>query len=174
MKYVIRRITADEWRELRAMRLESLLDSPEAFGIRHADAAVITGRIWREQATKAAASADDGLFVAIDEAGAWAGTAGAAPLEGVPDTAHLHSVYVTPAHRGQGGPARALVEAATDFARRHTAYGRLTLGVREDNHRAMAFYRRIGFHDLGMTVPYPLDPTKALCILDCPNFRVGR
>ncbi|MGW8485190.1 GNAT family N-acetyltransferase [Streptomyces sp. NPDC055886] len=59
-----------------------------------------------------------------------------------------HSVYVTPAHRGQDGPARALVETATDFARRHTECGRLTLGVREDNHRAMAFYRRIGFHHL--------------------------
>ncbi|MFJ6515035.1 GNAT family N-acetyltransferase [Streptomyces sp. NPDC091406] len=173
MNYVIRRIAADEWRELRAMRLESLLDSPDAFGIRHTDAAVIAGHMWREQAAKAAASADEGMFVAIDETGSWAGTAGAAPLEDVPDTAHLHSVYVTPAHRGQDGPARALVEAATDFARRHTECGRLTLGVREDNHRAMAFYRRIGFHDLGMTVPYPLDPTKVLRILDCPDFRSG-
>ncbi|WP_097866108.1 GNAT family N-acetyltransferase [Streptomyces sp. rh34] len=60
--------------------------------------------------------------------------AGAAPPEHVPDTAHLHPVYVTPAHRGQDGPARALVEAATDFARRHTECGRLTLGVHEDNH----------------------------------------
>ncbi|APS20119.1 hypothetical protein TK78_14975 [Streptomyces sp. Tue 6075] len=51
MKCVMRRITANEWRELRAMRLEFLLDSPDAFGVRHADAAVITGHMWREQAT---------------------------------------------------------------------------------------------------------------------------
>ncbi|MFJ1787040.1 GNAT family N-acetyltransferase [Streptomyces anulatus] len=84
------------------------------------------------------------------------------------------SPYVAPAHRGQDGPAQALMEAAIDFARRHTECARLTLGVREDDHRAMAFHRRIGFHDPGMTAPYPLDPTRALRILDCPDFRVGR
>lgn len=128
MKYVIRRITAEEWRELRAIRLESLLDSPDAFGVRHADAVALSDRAWREQAESAAAAADDGLFVAIDETGSWAGTAGAAPLDGIPDTAHVHTVYVAPAHRGPDGPARALMEAAVDFAREHTDCAWLTLG----------------------------------------------
>ncbi|WP_405552504.1 GNAT family N-acetyltransferase [Streptomyces canus] len=172
MKYVIRRITAEEWRELRAIRLESLLDSPDAFGVRHADAVALSDRTWREQAERAAA--DDGLFVAINETGSWAGTAGVAPLDGIPDTAHVHAVYVAPAHRGPDGPARALMEAAVDFAREHTDCTWLTLGVREDNHRAMAFYRHIGFHDLGKTVPYPLYSTKFLRILVCPDFRVSR
>ncbi|MFG2339835.1 GNAT family N-acetyltransferase [Streptomyces yangpuensis] len=174
MKYVIRRITAEEWRELRAIRLESLLNSPDAFGVRHADAVALSDRTWRKQAERAAAAADDALFVAIDETGSWAGTAGVAPLDGIPDTAHVHSVYVAPAHRGPDGPARALMEAAVDFAREHTDYTWLTLGVREDNHRAMAFYRRIGFHDLGKTIPYPLDSTKFVRILGCPDFRVSR
>ncbi|MFH9269026.1 GNAT family N-acetyltransferase [Streptomyces sp. NPDC017546] len=88
--------------------------------------------MWREQATEAAASADNGLFIAIDETDSWAGTTGAAPLEDVPDTAPLHPVYAAPAHCGQDGPARTLVAAATDFARGHTECGRLTLGVREE------------------------------------------
>ncbi|WP_069734997.1 hypothetical protein [Streptomyces sp. EN27] len=106
MKYVIRRITAEGWRELRAIRLESLLNSPYAFGVRPADAVALFDRTWRKQAERAAA--DDALFVAIDETGSWAGTAGVAhpdrrehgvecpwagtagvaPLDGIPDTAH--------------------------------------------------------------------------------------
>lgn len=58
--------------------------------------------------------------MAINETGSWAGTAGVAPLDGIPDTAHVHAVYVAPAHRGPDGPARALMEAAVDFAREHT------------------------------------------------------
>ncbi|WP_443069774.1 GNAT family N-acetyltransferase [Streptomyces sp. S063] len=106
MKYVIRRITAEGWRELRAIRLESLLNSPYAFGVRPADAVALFDRTWRKQAERAAA--DDALFVAIDETGSWAGTAGVAPLDGIPDTAHVHAVCVAPAHRGPDGPARAL------------------------------------------------------------------
>ncbi|WKV70467.1 GNAT family N-acetyltransferase [Streptomyces sp. PCS3-D2] len=174
MKYVIRRIAAEEWRELRAIRLESLLNSPDAFGVCHADAVALSDRTWRKQTERAAAAADDALFVAIDEIGSWAGTAGVAPLDGIPDTAHVHAVYVAPAHRGPAGPARALMEAAIDFAREYTDYTWLTLGVREDNHRAMAFYRRIGFHDLGKTIPYPLDSTKFVRVLGCPDFRVSR
>ncbi|MGR7000153.1 GNAT family N-acetyltransferase [Yinghuangia aomiensis] len=66
------------------------------------------------------------------------------------------------------------MDTAVDFARAHTDCTWLTLGVHEDNHRARAFYRRLGFTDTGKRVPYPLDPAKALHILGCPDFRAPR
>lgn len=95
MKYVVRRIRAEEWRELRAVRLESLLDSPGAFGVRHAVAVALPDLAWREQAERAAAAADDGLFVAVDETGSWAGTAGAAPWRTSP-TPHTCTPSTSP------------------------------------------------------------------------------
>ncbi|GAA2835010.1 GNAT family N-acetyltransferase [Kitasatospora paracochleata] len=171
MKYDVRRIAAGEWRELRSLRLEALQDSPEAFSTRYTDAVALADHSWQEEARRAATAPDDGLFVAVDEDGVWVGTAGAAPLTDIPDTAHVHAVYVSPAHRGPDGPARALMAAAVGFAREHIARTHLTLGVREDNHRARAFYRRLGFTETGTTVPYPLDPAKRLCIMACPDFR---
>jgi ribosomal protein S18 acetylase RimI-like enzyme len=47
----------------------------------------------------------------------------------------------------------------------------LTLGVHEDNRRAQAFYRRIGFTDTGKVVPYRLDPAKKLYIMGYEDFR---
>lgn len=171
MKYDVRRIEAGEWRELRAIRLEALADSPNAFGTSLGAAAALPDTAWQERAARAATAPDDALFVALDETGTWTGTAAAAPIPDIPGTAHVHAVYVTPPHRGADGPARALMDTAVDFARAHTDCMWLTLGVHEDNDRARAFYRRLGFTDTGKRVPYPLDPAKVLHILGCPDFR---
>lgn len=171
MAYRVRRMAANEWRELRALRLESLQASPEAFGTRLAEAAALPQGDWQEQAMRAAAAPDDALFVAVDGTGAWVGSAAVGPLHEVPDTAHVYGVYVSPAHRGPDGPARALMDTAIAFAREHTDCSRLTLGVHEDNQRARAFYRRLGFTDTGKTVPYPLDRARIVHILACPDFR---
>jgi ribosomal protein S18 acetylase RimI-like enzyme len=57
------------------------------------------------------------------------------------------------------------------WARDNTDASWLTLGVHEDNQRAQAFYRRIGFTETGKVVPYPLDPSKKLYIMGYEDFR---
>ncbi|GAA2804063.1 GNAT family N-acetyltransferase [Kitasatospora sp. CM 4170] len=171
MTYRIRRMAAGEWRELRAIRLEALRDSPKAFSESFAEAAARDDAFWQAKAATEATSAEAALFVARDRSGAWVGTAGAAPIPGIPDHAHVHGVYVSPAHRGPDGPAVALMDAAIDFAREHTGAAWLTLGVHEDNPRAQAFYRRLGFTDTGKVIPYMLDPSEKLHILGYAGFR---
>ncbi|MCG6499536.1 N-acetyltransferase [Kitasatospora sp. A2-31] len=171
MTYRIGRTAAGDWRELRAIRLEALRDSPKAFGESFAEAAARDDAHWQAKAAAGATSGDSALFVARDRSGAWVGVAGVAPIPAVPDHAHVHGVYVSPAHRGPHGPAVALMDAAIDFARKHTGAARLTLGVHEDNPRARAFYRRLGFTDTGTVVPYVLDPSETLHILGYPGFR---
>lgn len=172
MTYVVRRIESGEWRQLRALRLDALQDSPTAFGTTYADAAALADDVWRQQAVENATSPTSATFIAATEDGRWVGLAGVTPLVQVPDTACVHGVYVGPAHRGR--PARLaaqLVEVGIRWARDNTDASWLTLGVHQDNRRAQAFYRRMGFTDTGKVVPYVLDPSKKLYILGYENFR---
>ncbi|MFF0294628.1 GNAT family N-acetyltransferase [Kitasatospora sp. NPDC004614] len=173
-RHLIRRITPEDWPSLRALRLEALEDSPTAFSVTHAATAALPDTDWQALATEAATSPSAALFVALDPSapsGAFIGMAGAAPLPDVPETAHVHGVYVTPAHRGPEGPAAALVAAATAFAETHIDVTRLTLGVHESNARAQSFYARLGFEPTGLRVPYALNPAEQLVILGYPAFR---
>ena len=172
MTYVVRRIGPSEWRELRAIRLEALLDSPLAFSASHADTAALADEWWQRQAAEGAASASLATFVAADEDGRWVGLASSAPLDEVPGTAHIHGVYLAPAHRGRRtGLAARLMEVGIAWARDHTNSACLTLGVHQDNGRAHAFYRRLGFQETGTVVPYALDPSQKIHIMGFASFR---
>ncbi|WP_371674897.1 GNAT family N-acetyltransferase [Streptomyces sp. NBC_01276] len=173
MHYVVRRITAEEWRELREITLEALRDSPEAFNLSYEDTAARPDRYWQQQAAAEAATRERTTFTVRDQTGNWVGVAGVEPVPDVPDTLCVRSVYVAPAHRGTTGPAAELVHAAIRHAREHTDARRLTLGVNENNGRALAFYRRLGFEDTGKVILYVRNPAEKVLILGYPGFRSG-
>ncbi|MFH8381465.1 GNAT family N-acetyltransferase [Kitasatospora sp. NPDC018058] len=166
-------MTSTEHRELRAIKLEALLDSPTAFSSSYDDTVALAEDVWQQQAAVEATSEECATFVAVDEAGAWVGIAGVGPIPDVPDHVHVHSVYVSPRYRGPAGPAAELMRACIRHAQGHTALGWLTLGVHERNLRALAFYRRLGFEDTGKIVPYRLNPAEKLLILGYPAFRAS-
>ncbi|MEU8080378.1 GNAT family N-acetyltransferase [Catellatospora citrea] len=173
MTHVVRRIEPKEWRQLRALRLEALQDAPSAFGTTYADAAALADEAWQQQAERGANSPTSATFVATTPDGRWVGMAGSAPVEVVPGTFCIQGVYVTPAHRGgPGGLAARLVEVAIVWARDNTDASWLTLGVHEDNQRAQAFYRRLGFTETGKVVPCRLDPSRKVTILGYEKFRL--
>ncbi|MEW2384129.1 GNAT family N-acetyltransferase [Micromonospora sp. NPDC047707] len=174
MIYQIRRIVAGEWRQLKSIRLEALQDAPTAFSTPLAEATAFSDTVWQQEAAREADSASSATFVATDEAGDWAGMAAVAPLAEVPDHAHVHAVYVTPAHRGPAGPAVALMAAAIRFASDHIDVASLTLGVHEGNPRARAFYRKLGFTETGKAIPYALNPSQKVHILGYQDFRSAR
>jgi ribosomal protein S18 acetylase RimI-like enzyme len=74
------------------------------------------------------------------------------------DQAHLVGVFVRPEQRGTG-LARALFDAAFGFAHEldEPKISRVRLYVHQDNQRAEAFYRKIGFSRSGRWVPVPGD-----------------
>ncbi|MFD5461751.1 GNAT family N-acetyltransferase [Kitasatospora sp. NPDC127059] len=183
MPYVIRRIDSSEHRQLRAIRLAALRDAPAAFSSSYADTAALPDDAWRRQAAVEASAEESATFVATfvatdatdatDTTGDWIGIAGVGPLPDVPDHVHVHSVYVAPQHRGPAGPAADLMRAVIRHAQEHTAVRWLTLGVREDNQRAFAFYRRLGFEPTGKVVPFGPNPAEQLIILGYPDFRTA-
>jgi GNAT superfamily N-acetyltransferase len=140
----IRRTTADDWQQLRDLRLEMLEDTPLAYG------ETLSTGLARGQ------TAHSVLLAAIDdETGDWVGTMGG--YLDAPGSPMLVGVYVRPSHRGkEAGVADALLDTVVEWARSEGAA--LTLHVHEDNPRAVAYYRRRGFEPTGVTVPYVLDP----------------
>jgi ribosomal protein S18 acetylase RimI-like enzyme len=156
---VVRRVVEQDWAALRSIRLEMLTDSPSAYLETVADAETRTESEWRFRAQRGA-TGHTNLGIAAEpatEPGRWA--AFMACLVDAPDRAHLVSVYVTPAHRGTG-LADQMVGVVRDWARDEAAVSRLHLYVHEDNQRARAFYRRLGFTETGAWLPYELVPTE--------------
>lgn len=146
MVLIIRRATADDWEQVRELRLEALADTPHAFAEHLADALEVDEEGWRTRAARGAA-------VAIDD-GRWVGTMGGYVSDEGP---LLVGVYVTPSHRSTG-VAGELLATIEEWARVQGDF--LLLHVHEQNPRAIAFYERSGYERTGVTVPYVLDESQ--------------
>jgi RimJ/RimL family protein N-acetyltransferase len=159
---VVRRVRADEWERLRALRLEALRDTPIGFLETYEAALAKPDEAWRDWAERGAAGDRLALYVAETDGGEWAGMCGVF-VDDDPRVAHLVAMFVAPPHRGRAGRvAERLVDAATRWARDDARARALHLFVHEDNARARAFYMRIGFTETGHAVPDDLDPSRAV------------
>ena len=162
----IRRVRPEDWRDLRALRLEALADTPLGFLETLADAQVKPDEDWQARAMRGAADGD--ALRSSFQVMAWDGDRPVANCvcflaDGV---AWLAAVYVTPDRRGRG--------LLDELAERCAAWGReqgmsvLRLEVHEDNAPAQAAYRRLGFVDTGRRAPYPLPPGGQELVMERP------
>ncbi|WGP11107.1 GNAT family N-acetyltransferase [Streptomyces sp. SH5] len=172
MDYVVRVARADEWPQVRQLRLDALQDpaAPVAFLESYEDAAAKPDGFWQERAADAA---EDGpgrvrQFVAESPDGEWVGTV--TVLVESPDDevrfgepspvhqAHLVGVFVRPEVRGTG-VTDALFREAVAWAWSLSAprMERVRLYVHEKNPRAAAFYRKFGFVPSGRRILAPGD-----------------
>ncbi|WP_327368897.1 GNAT family N-acetyltransferase [Streptomyces sp. NBC_01217] len=174
MEHVIRAVRAVEWPLVKELRLAALQDpaAPLAFLETYAQGAACSDEFWQDRAL--GGSEDGGgdvrQFVAVAPDGRWDGSV--TVLIERPDAearfgegadvhqAHVVGVFVRPEARGKG-LAEALFQAGTDWAWSlgEPRIERVRLYVHEDNARAAALYRRIGFVATGQTVPVPSDPS---------------
>jgi len=137
----VRKLTSDDWMELRDARLAALAEAPYAFSSTLAREQEFAESTWRQRAgsgrTFAAWDGDTivGLATGLPEAGQW----------------HLVGMWVSPKVRGSG-VADQLVAAVCELARQ-AGFTSVTLWVTEVNGRARAFYRRLGFAPTGGRQP---------------------
>ena len=162
----IRRVRPEDWQDLRALRLESLADTPLGFLETLADAEAKPDEDWQARAQRGAADGDavrDSFQVlAWDDERPVATT-----LTFLEDgAAWLAAVYVAPAYRGQGLLAE-LADRCAAWARER-GMSVLRLEVHEDNARAQTAYRRLGFVDTGDRSPYPLPPGGQELVMERP------
>ena len=172
MDYVVRAVRAEEWQQVREIRLAALRDpaAPIAFLETYEQAMAKPAVFWQERTAGAAAGEHACQFIAEAPDGLWAGTVtvlverqGGEPGFGEAaevDQAHLVGVFVRPGHRGRG-LVDALFSEAIDWSWSLTGppLRRVRLYVHEANARAEASYRRIGFSPTGRTLPMEGDPT---------------
>jgi GNAT superfamily N-acetyltransferase len=146
----IRRLTPDDWKLLREVRLTALRDEPSAFGSTYEREAAFSEDEWRARAGGA-------FFVALDGADAVGIGAGFRDAERAPVQRELVSMWVAPSARGRG-IARQLVDAVAAWARADGA-DELALWVVLDNGSARSSYERAGFVRTGEQQPVvPGDP----------------
>lgn len=144
MAFSLKRIQPEEWRILRAIRLRSLEDAPEAFGQRYDEAAAMTDEDWQSIARSSAAGDRRIWILARDDTGSPVGV-----VQGrrrPPGDCLLFSMWVDPAAR-RLGVGRALVDAIQAWGQGWDAR-RVVLWVLAANEPAMRFYDRIGFSTL--------------------------
>lgn len=142
MSDVIRQLGPDDVEAFRAIRLEALQDSPEAFGGDFADESQQPIESFLEQITHSA------IFGAFGD-GTMQGVVGlfwdsAAKRRHL---GHLYTVYVRPEARGTG-VGLPLIDAALEHAQSRGLL-QVLLGVAVHNAPAIALYRKAGFEIYG-------------------------
>lgn len=155
MEFSVRPVTADDWQQYRAIRLEMLQDSPAAYVERLSTALELSDDDWMRRAARASSPTSMRL-AAITAEGTWIGSMGTFIPKGTREPTVV-AVYVTPGWRGDArGVTDALFAAVEDWSRERT--DSITLEVHEDNARALAAYAKRGYRLTGNTRPYELDP----------------
>jgi ribosomal protein S18 acetylase RimI-like enzyme len=148
----LRRVVAEDWPALKALRLEALQETPIAYCEAYGDAVRETDDGWQARTARGAEGGDSFQVLA------WLRDLPVATSVGYLDGADavLAGVYVTPACRGRG-LLDAMVEQVAAWARERSC-PRLRLLVHETNAGAQRAYERLGFAPTGHREPYPLDP----------------
>jgi RimJ/RimL family protein N-acetyltransferase len=138
----VRRLRADEWRELKEIRLAALLDAPDAFATRYDEAAARDDERWQADALRGTGPGSPTFVAVVD--GRLAGMVGGWSDDGA---ARLVQMFVRTEARGSG-LADELVAAVAGWARAQ-GFDRLELGVVAGNVPAQRVYARSGFVQVG-------------------------
>jgi len=139
--FVVRRFEIGEAGALRRLRLFALQETPEAFGMGYDQDAARPLEGWRQWI---AGNPPFGAFVGDEPRGLVGFTRQTAA--NLSHRGTLGAMFVAPELRGTQA-ASSLVEAVLAHAR--TEVEQVHLSVNADNHRAVRFYRRMGFIEYG-------------------------
>ena len=156
-EYIVRRANASDASALRAIRLESLTDTPEAYGSIYEEVLRWSDARWRRAALES-------NFYLGERGGHVVGMASGGFNSSHPGTHWLFAMYVTPSERGTG-VARSLVEAVSSWARRDGGDA-LYLHVTERVTRARAFYEKMGFRYHGERISMDRDPSLTVVTME--------
>lgn len=149
IEYYVHRAGPDDWQRVRAVRLRSLADAPDAFATTLAEDEARPDTEWRARLENDAVA----HFLVIDSHGACHGLAVGAPYTEYQETAGLFGMWVAPEIRGRR-VGRALVEAVIGWARTGE-FKRVVLDVADANHAAIRLYESCGFLLTGVTRTLP-------------------
>jgi ribosomal protein S18 acetylase RimI-like enzyme len=137
---IVRRAARGDELILRAVRLQAVSDTPEAFGSTYDRELARTIADWQRWMSPGA------TFI-LDDAGRARGIIAGMRDESDAAVVHLMSMWVDPSLRGSGA-AEALVASLLTWAETEGAR-QMRLAVIQTNDRARRFYERLGFRENG-------------------------
>lgn len=146
----IRPVRPDEWKSLKAIRLRSLTDSPDAFCVTYEEVIGYGDEVWKDRAADQPQPTPSMSAVAVD-GGEFVGMAAGIMCDD--DALDVVSVWVSPEHRGSG-MAQELMECVEQWGVEHGAVS-ARLDVESSNERAGKFYAGIGYTSTGVRETYP-------------------
>jgi ribosomal protein S18 acetylase RimI-like enzyme len=125
-----------DWQEYKEIRLESLKESPQAFGGTFANESSQTDDQWKERITD-----NRRFFVLAQEGGATIGITGAKKVGDTDWT--IVAVYLTPESRGKGYSKQLLSSVLQELKSRGAKL--VTLTVNTEQKSAIKLYQGLGF-----------------------------
>lgn len=143
MEAVLRTITAEDWASFRDVRLKALADSPQAFGITHAEAMANAASVWQQRA-------DGPGPVVVAYSGERPVAMGGLHAPADSSEAFVWGMWVEPDARGSGQGAEVLKELLAKAAQMDRP---VLLHVTEGNDGARRLYERHGFVPTGEWQP---------------------
>jgi len=151
--FAVRRALARDWAALRAIRLEALSDTPDAFGSTIELARGYSNDDWRTMASQR-------CYFLAERSGVVVGMISGGMNDEHPGTRWLYGMYVTPTARGSA--AAALLVGAIEGWAREDGASELFLEVTYSVARARAFYTKMGFAPTGESHTMTRKPTLEL------------
>jgi GNAT superfamily N-acetyltransferase len=149
----IRLCGLDDWEGLRAIRLEALADTPDAYGSTYEESSRWSDAQWKNAASTR-------LYYLADRDGRVVGMVSGGFNDGYPGTRWLYGMYVTPSERGTG-TANRLVRSIEEWARKQ-GVDEIYLHVTTSVARARAFYDKVGFRSSGEIIEMDRDKSLTL------------
>lgn len=138
---ITRRLSPGEGPLYRAVRLESLRESPEAFSSRYEDAVARSEQSWADQADSSATGSNRATFVTLENQPV--GLAALYRDENAPDVGELIQMWVDPDVRGGSVANDLLIEVFQWAGTNH--FVSVKAEVMKSNGRALRFYEKFGF-----------------------------
>ncbi len=144
-KYLIRLLEADDWEITKSITLESLKDSPQAFGTNYEKNLGYDEAKWRSYSTSISSGSHANTIIAFDETGQAVGKA--ILIIRSEDNAEIAGMYVNPKHRGQG-LGRKLIEKAIESIPEDKGIKTLEMSVNPVQIPAYKLYVSLGFEEV--------------------------
>lgn len=147
-----RLLSEDDWRQLRALRLAALEDSPQAFLSTYQDEAVWSEAQWRSEASR-------GWWLVHMDGGRPIAMLGATPEWDIaPSERYLSYLWVARDHRRRGLGKRLVADMLDRL--RAAGMARAWLWVLGGNAPARRLYEALGFVSTGERQPLKKDPAR--------------
>ncbi len=139
----VRPIRPHEWRRLRAVRLDALADTPEAFTTTLDEARAFPDSLWKERAENGADGVDQITVIAVDGDRTVGMAVGLRRSSPPTDVVPVVSVFVSTSARGRG-VGKGLVAAIESWAR-DSGGACTSLWIVDTNDGAIRFYEPLGY-----------------------------